>query len=218
MSQPKWQPLGRVIALALVAFVLAHDLIFLIAYGTSFASALARSGHDSHWTATVIVVAELALALLVAGGARLIRLRRVARSLPAGRAASPDEGWRGLPRQLVRGWLAVFALTLAVFLGAENLERVNAGLPAPGLGVLDTIGYPGSLLILAATSLLVAFVEALYRWRRDALVARIEAARQGWSRAARSTPGREWPWVERRHGSIAAHRIAGRAPPSGAAS
>jgi hypothetical protein len=218
MSHPKWQPLLRSTALALVAFVLAHNAIFLIAYRASFATALARSGHDEHWTATVIVAAELALALFVAGIARLVQLRRLVRALDGDRFAGPDDGWPGLRRHLVRGWLVMFPVTLALFVGAENLERVNVGLPAPGLGVLDAVGYPASMLILAAASLLVALVEALYRWRHEVLVARIRAARRRWARSTGSLGRREFPWVERRHGSIAGHRIAGRAPPLGAAS
>jgi hypothetical protein len=217
MSQPKWQQLGRVLALSLITFVLAHNVIFLIAYRASFAAALARTGHDEHWTATVIVVAELALALLVAGAARLLQLGQLARSLAPGRLTGPEDGWHGLRHHALRVWLVVFPVTLAVFIGAENIERLNAGLPAPGLSVLGSGGYPVSMVLLAATSLLVALVEALYRWRREILTARIEAANQRWARAGASPAPREFPWVDRRHGSIAGHRIAGRAPPLGAA-
>ncbi|MFI5254400.1 MAG: hypothetical protein ACHQ15_02945 [Candidatus Limnocylindrales bacterium] len=216
MSQAIQRPSLRSGVLALVAFVLAHDVIFLLTYGAAAGTALAQSGHDARWTATVVVVAELGFALLVAGVARLSHLSGLAGSFNDSGDTVAARPVGRLLEHVLRGWLVVFPFALVLFVGNENLERLNAGLPAPGLGVLGPLGYPGSLFVIAAVSLLVALVDALYRWRLEVLVARIEAARARWARARQASPRPRFPWVEPRHGSIVGHLSAGRAPPAGA--
>ncbi len=211
-----WHVSLRVAASALVAFVLAHDVIFLVTYRGGTGAALLRSGHDERWTSTVIVVAVLAVGLLATGVARLVELARLAGALDTG-SSRIRHGRTYLLRHLLRGWLIVFTLTVVLFLGVENLEHLSVGLPAPGLGVLRSPEYQAAPLILAAVSLLVALVEALYRWRHEVLVARIAAARARWARSSGAAARPWFPWVERRHRSIAGHHVAGRAPPLTAA-
>ena len=63
-----WRDQFRLAALAAVAFVLAHDLVFLLTDGGSYGLALARTGHGDQWTGTVILVAALALSLAITRG------------------------------------------------------------------------------------------------------------------------------------------------------
>ena len=71
----------------------------------------------------------------------------------------------------------ILPVALVLFVVVENLEHVSVGLPAPGLAVLGSYQYHSVVGVFAAISFLAALVDALYRWRRDVLVARIEAAR-----------------------------------------
>ncbi len=203
----------RTSALALVVFALAHNLTFLVTYDQNAGEALARTGHGPQWTATLILVAILAAALAIAAAARLLQLSRLAHDLD-GVATNPAHGGtRELGRDLVRAWLQILGCSLVVFVGAENLERVTAGLPAPGLGVLGSGEYHLALAVFALTALAAALVEALYRWRRDVLVALIAAARARWGRDRSPARRPRIAWVDRSHAAIARSRITGRAPP-----
>jgi hypothetical protein len=192
-------------------FVLAHNLTFLLTFGEGSDAALARTGHGTHWTATVAVVVALALALVAAGALRLARLSRLARDLD--RAKSPWAGVRTRIRLVGLAWLQVLVGALILFVAAENLEHIAAGLAAPGFSVLGSGDYHDTLAVFAAVALAAALVESLYRWRREDLIARIVSARARWTRARRSSARPRLPWIDPRHGAIVSHQIAGRAPP-----
>jgi hypothetical protein len=194
-------------------FALAHNLTFLVTYGGASSAALARTGHGAHWTATVALVAILALALATAGAIRLIQLSRLSGELDRSANTVANGGAAVLARHLGRAWLQILVGSIVLFVCAENLERIAIGLPAPGLSVLGSDEYQGALAIFAVMALVAALIDGLYRWRRDVLVARIEAARARWGRIRLFPPRRELPWVERRHGAIVGYRVAGRAPP-----
>jgi hypothetical protein len=104
-----------------------------------------------------------------------------------------------------------------LFVVVENLERMSVGLPAPGLEVMGSLGFPGIAVLFVLVAAVTALVEALYRWRREVLLARIEAARTRRTRTAATSGRPTAPWVDRRHAAIAGHRIAGRAPPQATA-
>jgi hypothetical protein len=174
---------------------------------------LARTGHGNAWNETVVVVAGLAVALAFAGLARLAWLARMARRLDGGRSTAPRVGRGPLVQGLRRAWLAIFPISLALFIVVENVERMSAGLPAPGLDVMGSLGIAGIALLFGIVAGVAALVDALYRWRRAVLIARIAAARRRPARAAAVGARPNMPWVERRHAAIAGHRIAGRAPP-----
>jgi hypothetical protein len=165
------------------------------------------------WTAAVVLVAVLGLALALSGAIRLAQLTRMADHLEGQALGLERTGVRDLAGHLASTWPRIFCLALVAFVCGENLEHIAVGLPAPGLTVLGSGEYHAPLAIFAAVAFAAAMVDALYRWRRDILVARIEAARAAWARVRRSSPRPETPWVDRRHGAIAGHRIAGRAPP-----
>ena len=213
MTAGPWRDRFRLAALALVAFVLAHDLVFLLSDGGAYGLALARTGHGDQWTGTVILVAGLAVALAVTGTARLVSLSRLSRELDAGGLTVRAGRLNDLARHVARSWLVILPLALGLFMVVENLEHLSVGLPAPGLGVLDSTQYHPVLLVFLAVSLLAALIDGLYAWRRDVLVARIAAARACLRHRSALLARRSLPWVARRHASITGNRISGRAPP-----
>lgn len=199
-------------AMTLVALVVAHSLVFLLAYGSGYEEALAHSGHDGTWGVAVVVVLAAALGLIGLGAWRLYRLGVVAGARGAGEGRLRP-GPIGFARRLVGLWVRLAGATTVLFVVQENLEHQHVGEGFPGLSVLGSAQYPNAALVLAAVALAVAFVVALFLWRRDTLVARITGARQRWHRAPRTVQRRPLVWVERRHASIVLHQLSGRAPP-----
>jgi hypothetical protein len=216
MIRGSWRDRFRLAALAAVAFVLAHDTVFLLTDGGTFGAALARTGHGDQWTGTVVVVAGLAISLAIAGIVRLATLSRLARELDAGGISVAEGRPADLLSHLLKAWLLILPVALLLFVVVENLEHLSVGLPAPGLAVLGSAQYHSVLGVFAVVSLVAALVDALYRWRRDVLAARIEAARARLERSPRRLVHRHLPWLDRRHASITSNRISGRAPPRSA--
>jgi len=202
--------------LALVAFVLAHNLLFLLRYGSSYSAFLERTGHGSAWASTVVIVAALAIGLVVASVARLVGLFAIASQFEVG-AIRVRSGRAGDYAAHVRhAWLAILLLALTFFVGYENVERAAIGLPPPGLGVVN-LTDGATISVFAIVPLLTALVEALYRWRRDVLTAQICAARARWHGRPGAIAPRRPVWTEHRHVSIVLHQFSGRAPPQPAA-
>jgi len=104
------------------------------------------------------------------------------------------------------------ASTVVLFVAQENLERIALGDPLPGMGVLARNGSPVAMTVIAAVALGVALVGALFRWRRDILIARIAAGRGRW-RLQRAEPRRSQD-ADRRPQLALGGSIAGRAPPA----
>jgi hypothetical protein len=199
------------LATALVALVLAHNVVFLATYGRRYGEALARTGHDAAWTTAFAIALCLGLALLALGTWQLRRLSRQARSVAAG-AGPRDPGLGDFAAHLGRLFLGLTASTIALFVAQENLEHVALGDPLPGVEVLVRNGSPVAIVVIAAVALGVAIVGALFRWRRDVLIARIAASRGRW-RLGRAEPRRSQE-VDRRPQLALGGSIAGRAPPA----
>src|SRR3989442_13110868 len=107
--------------LALVAFVLAHNLLFLLRYGSSYSAFLERTGHGSAWASTVLIVAALATGLALASTARLVALSAIAGQLEAGalRGRSGEGAGYMVP---LRGALpVVLPLTVRTFVRFRTL-------------------------------------------------------------------------------------------------
>jgi hypothetical protein len=199
-------------AMTLVALVVAHSLVFLLAYGSGYQEALAHSGHDGTWGVAVVIVLAAALGLIGLGTWRLYRLGVVARARAASEGGlRPGPG--GFAWRLVGLWVRLAGPTTLLFIIQENLEHQHVGEGLPGLAVLGSAQYPNAIFVIAAVALAVALVVVLFRWRRDVLVARVTGARERWQGAPRTVPRRPVVWVERRHASIVLHRLSGRAPP-----
>jgi hypothetical protein len=198
--------------LALVALVLAHNLVFLASYGPRYGEALVRTGHDDAWATAFAVGLGLGIALLAAGTWQLRRLAFLARSQGTG-AGSPDPRPGAFAAHLGRLWLGLAPTTALLFVVQENVEHFAAGDELPGLGVLAHHGTPLAATVIAAVTLGVALVCALYRWRRDILVARIAGGRGPWPRSSADLP--RPPQVDRGASLALRGSIAGRAPPLG---
>jgi hypothetical protein len=193
--------------LSLAVFVLGHDLLFLLAGGANYRAVLAASGHGSIWDITAMTVTGAAAGLTGLGLRRLVILSRLTRSLgPV--AADAEHGVPSLVRQTVRLWATIMPIALLLLVANENLERAAIGVPLPGFGIIVAASP-----IFAAVALAVAIVAALYGWRRDLLISRLASAVRPWRRST-TIPYPRLPWVDRRPGSIAGRRLAGRAPPS----
>lgn len=205
----------RAIALVLAALFAAHDAIYLARYGpgTGYAVAMSASGHDGYWLpASLLIVAAAAVAFL---SALLVldRLERVVHSAPPVRARTgPSYGG-----ELVNLWPRLLVAVAVLFAIQENLEGLAAGGRLVGL---DPLFGPDAWLVppvLAITTLVLAAVGAVLRWRVRVLRARVEAARraQVFGRLHASTPSRRWlttpAGVSR--GLAASRPDAGRAPP-----
>jgi hypothetical protein len=199
------------LATALVTLVLAHNVVFLATYGRRYGEALVQSGHDAAWTTAVGLVMGLGLALLTLGTWQLRRLSRQARSLGAVDRLL-DPGLASFAAHLGRLWLGLTASTIVLFVTQENVEHLALGDPLPGIGVLARNGSPVALTVIAAVALGVALVGALFRWRRDVLIARIAAARGRW-RLQRAQPRRSQAG-DRRPQPALGGSISGRAPPA----
>ena len=194
-----------------VALVLAHNLVFLVGYGSGYESALSRTGHDAGWTSAVRVVLGLGVALLVIAALRLRALGVLARD-----AAGPHRGTaasRGFAGHLVGLWARLAALTPVLFVLQENLERRAIGQPMPGLAVVGSSEYPCAMLIFALVALAIAVVGSLVRWRRDLLLARIAAARPRWLRATAPSLRQTLASLAAPRASLLGRRLAVRAPP-----
>ena len=82
-----WRRLLGFSAMTLVTLVVAHNLVFLLAYGSGYDEALAHSGHGGAWGTAAAVVIATALGLLGLATLRLYRLGLLAR------APGAAEGW-----------------------------------------------------------------------------------------------------------------------------
>ncbi|HEX8026650.1 MAG TPA: hypothetical protein VF484_10625, partial [Candidatus Limnocylindrales bacterium] len=177
--------LGRAIVpvgSGLVALVLSHSIVYLVRYGSAYGEALAHNGHDAAWTIAVWSSGSVGAALALAGFARLLVLgRATGESWPLGATDRGELATRAAIGAWLRSWLVAglrLGVATAVLLTIqENAEHLAAGLPLQGVGLLISEEYPFALAIVVAVSLAVSLVVALYRRRRDELLARLRRAR-----------------------------------------
>lgn len=172
-------------AMSLVALVVAHNLVFLFAYGAGYDEALAQSGHGGTWGTAVGVVLSAGICSVLLGAWRLYRLDVVARAIgPTAERYAPSTV--SFSRRLVGLWWRVGAATTLLFVVQENLEHQRIGEGLPGLAVLGSSEYPDAALVIAGVAFVIALIGALFLWRHGVLIARIASARQG----SRPRPGR----------------------------
>ncbi|HYM84862.1 MAG TPA: hypothetical protein VEY67_12000 [Candidatus Dormibacteraeota bacterium] len=165
-----------VAALAPASLVLSHDLSFLASYGSSFRSVLVATGHDGRWTEMVGMVIGLSALLAFVATVRLGVLWRRVRSLEAGRRRSLALAPSELARCVARVWPWLLAVTLALFLGQENLERLAQDGSVPGLTPLFGASTIPPIAVIMVVSAVVSAVGALFARSHEILVARIRAA------------------------------------------
>ncbi len=202
------------LVLTLVALVVAHDLVFLLTYGAGYDEALAHSGHDGSWATAVVVVLAAGIGLLGLATWRLYRLGvrrpgdRPGRRPSSRRARPPSAG-----DSSDSGGGCTRATTL-LFVIQENLEHQRIGEALPGLSVLGSGEYSDAALVIAVVTLAVAVVGALFRWRRDLLVARIVSALQRRHRRPERVLRRPAVMRDGRPESFVGRGLAVRAPPA----
>ena len=203
--------------LQLVALVFAHDLVFLARYGSRYVEELVHSGHGGTWSSAVATSLVLGAVLATIGAARLVRLRVQLRGHTVDRRAGTFE-----IGSFFRLWCRVaprLALSTVVMLSIqENIERAAIGRPMPGPAVLLTPEYAGGLWIALAVGLAVAFVVALFQWRRATLLARLRTTRSRVPHTTVASLRRPGILVRRPAGSLLGGRSALRAPPEAIAS
>ena len=165
-------PLGS----GLAALVLSHSLVYLVRYGSVYGEALAHEGHDLAWTIAVWSSGLLGAGLMLAGLVRLVQLGRVAARrdpLASGGSASNRVAATHWLRDWVLAGLRLALISAVVLTVQENVEHIGAGLPLQGPLMLLRPEYPFALAIVIAVSFGVSLVVALYRRRRDELLARL---------------------------------------------
>jgi hypothetical protein len=220
------------VGMALVTLVLAHDLSYLASYGATYPEAMLRTGHDDRWTAAVLAVSALGLALVLAAVWQVRRLALVARAVAARPARRAERRARpavanGQGEQGPRRAIALFAVHVAdlwprlalgggaLFVLQENIERLASGEPLPGLDVLGSASHPYPIPLILLVSLVVAAVGALFRWRAAELRTLIARATSAWRRA-RSAARLRSVDIVRPTLSIIGRGFAVRAPPPAA--
>jgi hypothetical protein len=203
------------VLLALVAFVLTHQLVFAYTYGAEVDAALERTGHGFAWSTTIVFSVAAAAVLSVAACLELWRLSRRAGAIGGNRLIEPlrsDEPVRALLLPVVRIGAAIALAVAAMLVVSENIEHLLARVPLPGLSVFSGPEYSGTLPILLIVAFAVAFVRALFSWRREVLVARLRAAPSPLPRPC-STSVRPAVATGQRPSTLVGRLFASRAPP-----
>lgn len=198
------------VASVMVALVLAHDLVFLVRYGSVYGEELAHFGHGPAWTGAVIGSLGLGLGLLIGALLGLFRLWRLANHVDA-RPTSGDPRLAIFLRSWTVASIRLAGVTAVLLTIQENVERMGLGLPGPNVAILLSRDYPSAPALLVAVSIAVAFVLALVQWRHDVLVIRIGAARRPSTRPARARRPAGAP--DLRPQTFIRGRLAVRAPP-----
>ena len=164
---------GRVALLILVAVcaVAAHQATYLLGFGgEGFGQALGAGGHDGHWTPLVALVLLAGTLLGMVTSHQLRRLSARAAHLDVG--SHPDGELRAFVWSTAVLWLRLGLATTVAYAVQENTERVVVGLAPSGLDALAAHGLLPIIVILV-TSLAIATVAALVRWRCETLLARL---------------------------------------------
>ncbi len=161
----------------MASLAVSHELIYLVAHGTGdeFAQAMQAGGHDGYWFQFALTIAGVTLALSAVAVRQLHRLRHQADAVSAGRLVVRDTGRRILARMTGQLWLLIAGGTVLAYVAQENIEVFAMMGRLPGLDVV-TGAQIAAIPVIALTSLVVAVVGGLMRWRRHVLLARIRAA------------------------------------------
>lgn len=198
-------------ALAGVAQLVSHDLIWMVQMGPGerLATALRGAGHG-YWGAASTALAVVGLVTLLAVIARLIGLRRRAGDLGASVAPGPARSYR---RRVLGAWLRLVAVVAIGFVIQENVEHALSHHHVPGIGILAGPEYPLALPVIAAITALGALLAGAVTTVAHRLVAAIEAAMRLSRRAPIHTGWRSTLIDRRRPPSPLATASAMRAPP-----
>ena len=203
-------------ALQLITLVLAHELIFLVRFGSRYGEALVHAGHGETWSAAVASSVLLAVTLAALATARLLYMASRLRARGT-RGSLPAVGMTGLLRTWAWTAVRIGCVGVALLTIQENVEHAAMGLSAPGPGILLSPEYPFGLWIVVAVSAAVAFVATLFQQRERVLLARLRAAWRLQGRPPASPAARRRLPLVRAPQSILGRCSGLRAPPASAA-
>jgi hypothetical protein len=206
-------PLAQAV-LALIALALAHHAMYIVSGESGTASATGTPSADGYWRSIELVVAVAAAGLIATAAQQLWRLRRQAQRVRLGSDIVPESELSYLFRLFLPAWLRVTALTTALFVVQENIERSIIGAPLPGLYALAPADCQFAFLFIVGAAATVALVASLVRWRTLVLGARLRAASSGRRRTGSVRPLRQ-PLDHRPVVQLLAAGLGMRAPPVG---
>ena len=168
-------------ALAGVALLVSHDVVYLVQVGpgAELARVLRGAGHE-YWGLGSALLGGIGFIAAVATLVRLRHLRRTARELHA-------RSTRSYPRRVLRTWALLLAVVAVGFVIQESAEHLVAHGHAIGVGALLSAEYPLALPVIATITGLAALIVALAADVELRLLAAIASA------LARPRPGRAVP-------------------------
>ncbi len=159
------------VILVAVCAVAAHQATYLLGFsGEGFSEPTGAGGHDGYWAPLVVLVLLAATILSLVTWRQLRRLSAHAGHLDG--SSHPGCELRAFLGNTATLWLRLGLATTIVYAIQENVERVLVGLAPTGLDALVGHGLLPAIVVILS-SLAVAAVAALVRWRCEALLARL---------------------------------------------
>ena len=184
MRRSRLIPVATFVTLVLAILAVSHELTYVVAHGLGqgYNEAMVNGGHEAYWGAFLATTLAAVAALFAAAVTQMRRLLRLSERVRMSGVVVRDCGSRPLLRAVARRWPRLMAASSIAFLVQENLERMGAG-SDPGLQVV-TGDRAVALPLLLLASLAVAIVAAIYRWRRDVLLAIVRTGMRSRRRTA----------------------------------
>ena len=178
---------SRLVLLVLVAVsaVAAHQATYLLRFQGVARAVVDEPAHDAVWAPLVALVAVAGILVGLVASSQVRRL--AAHAAHDSGTAHPRRELRSFALDVASLWLRLGIATALVYAFQENIEHILAGLGPSGLDALVAHG-PVPVLVVLFSSLLVAAVAALVRWRCRELLARIARARSRRARQAARAP------------------------------
>jgi hypothetical protein len=205
-------PRLRYAILVLAALFVSHDAIYVARFGVGdgYAEAMSARGHDAYWAPASLLIAIGVGLVALTTIAAYRRIRHDALLVADATVVGPS-----YLAELSGVWLRLFPIVAVLFGVQENLEHLAVDGHLTGLAPLIGAGSGHTLPVLAVTTFLLATIGAAFRWRMEALEARLATARRRFARVRAATRPGAWDTVA----AAIAHRWiidrldAGRAPP-----
>ncbi len=196
-------------ALAGLALLLSHDAVFAaqMGPGEALTRTLRTAGHD-YWGIASVALGAIGVMVAACAIARLLQLKRRARSLRAPRVEANGT----YARRFFVAWARLFVVVAIGFAIQENLEHLGMHSHAIGAGALIGPEYPLAMPVIGLITMIAASIAALVTGVERALIATIAAALPVVRRAPRRLDRPPLRISEPRT-SILATAAAGRAPP-----
>ncbi len=165
--------LGRITfwALAGVALLVSHDVVFLVQLGPGeeFVRTLRQAAHD-YWAAASVALTVTGVAAAIAFSLRIRWLKR--RAAAVGASAVPL-GPRRYLRRVASTWLALFPIVALGFVVQESLEHLRGHDHLLGVEALLGAKYPLAVPIVGLITLGAALLGGAFGGAEGALLTAI---------------------------------------------